>query len=588
MRSNSYIKKSLVFLFLVVPLTLKSSDAHAAKNNFFQKMISSFVSAFNGDVKAASAKLKDAPFVEAQVSPQSQVQTTVNELKVTIEPVDVPPSTPSPATKSPGEQFIANMQDFIKSANASSYGSLDLRKGSQISLDLVDKVNTDSHTEIITEYTEKGLTFHLRYDDVAVKNPQLLLKDFAILSKISTLGQLSFSSSNYFLGDPSHQVKSEIESPHAIAELLTNAREGSVTANARWLKLQILILKDVYVKSDLLQALGVEPDYLSTVTEKLKSQLPEAELAAERYAKKQQKILDQWKIQTKTLDSLEDMQSKLDDLILNNDRKGVRQMLESYLPWTVMEPVEAKTWKIWLEAIEHPDQAKSTVAFRGLKYDTDKIQRRQTAQGEVFGFMSTVLTKNQGNYTRRLRSLSTNRQKNGDIGLQVKNSTIMSVKIADQMTAHAKNPVASSFISFTYDPRVAYRFMGQNQQKVIKNEPVSVPYGGILVVKVDSRRMVPNIPSMYSNEIELLAPLIIFPDEVVAYKEGNFDHIYTFEKFVTEISQKTGINFSSWRNEKNSTEMNLQERYNKEGFTFLKEITDLRSTTKSCGNVFSL
>jgi hypothetical protein len=87
-----------------------------------------------------------------------------------------------------------------------------------------------------------------------------------------------------------------------------------------------------------------------------------------------------------------------------------------------------------------------TVAFRGLKYDTDKIQRRQTSQGEIFGFMSTVLTKNQGSYNRRLRFLSTNRLKNGDIGVVQKNSVIPSVMVTDQITAHARNPQASSFI----------------------------------------------------------------------------------------------------------------------------------------------
>lgn len=175
--------------------------------------------------------------------------------------------------------------------------------------------------------------------------------------------------------------------------------------------------------------------------------------------------------------------------------------------------------KKWLEAIEHPDWTKTTLAFRGVDYSTDKTQRRQTPQGEIFGFMSTMLTANQGSYTRRLRSLSTNRINNGDLSVGAIHKLPPSVGIVNQMIQHASDPRASSFISFTYmigtanvysaATRFVRRSNGTNKE---------VPNGGFLAVQMDSRRLFSNIASQFNSEMELLAPLIVFPDEVLVYK----------------------------------------------------------------------
>lgn len=487
--------------------------------------------------------------------------------------------------------FLQKVLIDIQKSSVSNFDLTSLRKSSTVMAEKEMSVHTDSHTEIVNEYTEKGLVFKLRYDDVALKNPQVLIKDLAVLSVITSSSGNEINNS-YFRGKKDAQLTAELDSPHAMAELLANVREGSPTAKARWLKIQDAILKNVGLKPQGIQDLQVSSNVMQEIRESLNVQLTKAEALAKQHERKQAKALSQWKSETGALDKLEAMQEKLDDLIMKNDRKGVRMMLEAYLPWAVMEPVEANTWKIWLEAIENPDVKNTTVAFRGLKYDTDKIQRRKTSQGEIYGFMSTVLTKNQGSYTRRLRSLTTNREKNGDLGFKAqknmkeKSYETMSVKITDQMTAHARNPVASSFISFTYDPGVARRFMGDNITKNINGEKVSTPYGGILVVNMDSRRVVPNIPSMFSNEIELLAPLIVFPDEVVAYKEGSFDQKYTYQMFIEDISKKTGIDFMAWSSAKNSNDVTLRQRYNSEGHAFLGRMTNLSSNAKSCSKVF--
>ncbi|WP_374073238.1 hypothetical protein [Bdellovibrio bacteriovorus] len=551
MRNRPFVKRTLPCLAVVLAVTMQAAPAHAG---LFDKIISAASAILNKSAQTQTQPLK---------SGVTGAQATVKTENFSVE-----------------KHFI----EKVVTETQAGYGS-DLRKNSKAVAEKVNSVATETHTEIIPEYTEKGLNFRLAYDETAVQNPKLLVKDLALVRMLTSTSQY-WSGSSIFEGTINDKLRAEVESPHAIAELITNVREGSPTAKARWNTLQAELLENVSLKTNVLQEMGLSSNVIYDIREELKAQAPALDEAAAQHARKQQKALDKWKSETGALDKMEAMQDKLDDLILKNDRKGVRQMLEAYLPWSVMEPVEANTWKIWLEAIEHPDASKTTVAFRGLKYDTDKIQRKQTANGEVYGFMSTVLTKNQGSYTRRLRSLSTNREKNGDIGFKVHGENIRSTKITDQMTAHARNPVASSFISFTYDPSVAHRFMGQNVTKQVKGENVSVPYGGLLVVKMDSRRMIPNVPSMYSNEIELLAPLIVFPDEVVKYKEGSFTNEYSFANFVKEISDRTGINFTNWSTAADANNEGLRERYNREGHEFLKQMTEVNLKAMSCSKVF--
>jgi hypothetical protein len=141
----------------------------------------------------------------------------------------------------------------------------------------------------------------------------------------------------------------EIESPHALAELLTNMRLGSPTAKARWVKLQSLILEKAQLSKFYEQRLGYDSNFLTHQKSVLDAQLPRLTEEAIKHLRKQQKALDLWRSNTGALDKFEDRQEKLDDLILKNDRAGLRKMLEAYLPWAVMEPVEANTWRIWLD-----------------------------------------------------------------------------------------------------------------------------------------------------------------------------------------------------------------------------------------------
>lgn len=464
--------------------------------------------------------------------------------------------------------------------------NVSLRKAAFFETEKVNLVNTESHVEIVPEYSSSGLKLKLRYDSMALSNPEMAMKDIIVYMVLSSYKD-GFLYSKLLSGNLPYTLIGELDSPHIVAELITNARMGSPTARARWGKIQESILSAIKLNASLIEKFNLRPDIVEYSRTKLSTQVLQWTEEAKIYAKKQQKALDRWKTDTGILDKYEAMNEKLNDLILKNDRKGVRQLLEAYLPWAVMEPVETQSWKLWLEAIEFPDKNNSLIAFRGLKYDTDKIQRKLVGNSEVFGFMSTVLTKNQGNYTRRLRSLSTNREKIGDKGYKPNGEQVLSVKITDQMTSHSRSPVASNFLSFTFSPSVANSFVGENKVKFVDGKNVSTPYGGLLAIKIDARRIVPNIVSMYGGEVELLVPLIIFPDEVLLYNEGSFTQEFTFKNYLEKIKEKTGIDYTLWTEVVDANNMNLKSQYSSRGYLFLGQIMNLDSRVKRCESVFA-
>jgi hypothetical protein len=234
---------------------------------------------------------------------------------------------------------------------------------------------------------------------------------------------------------------------------------------------------------------------------------------------KNKRTWETWKKESKALDILDNSNPKLDDLIRNNDRAGVRKLVEAYLPWTMMEPFESAAWRSWLDAIETKATAEnSQILLRGVSYDTDIPFRN--SQGGV-GFMSTVLTKNQGNYTRRLRSLAVRRiappLRNSEKDPILAKSPV--VTIAKQLSDHVIEPVGSSFLSFTLAPKIAFFYRGGFNQEKNRSK------GGFLAVRVPTSRTIPNGLSPAAMEVEMLLPLIVFPEDVVFYKETTAESV---------------------------------------------------------------
>jgi hypothetical protein len=237
--------------------------------------------------------------------------------------------------------------------------------------------------------------------------------------------------------------------------------------------------------------------------------------------------------------ALEREPQKLNDLVKANDRAGVAKILETYLSLETMEPLEREMWREWLESIRHPNPGNRRLLFRGID-ENDFIQKvvDQKGQETGYGFFSTMLTKNQGNYTRRLRSFSTMRMKLANpiyLGLAASGnvsevSPIKSTpKVTEIMINHSKNPTGSPFMSFTLSPSLAHSW--------------SEPGGGFLVAQIDARRVLPNVNSLFSYEVEMLVPMIVFPDEVVHYEKIPENQPFSaarLDNLLERASQKLG------------------------------------------------
>lgn len=458
----------------------------------------------------------------------------------------------SAAAQATAEKTLQGLKSFVQ-----FYNENDKLQKEHNDLTLEERSQLSEATKIVTEITPEGVRYKLLYNKEFLNQPELFAQDLVVLNSAK-----SNLKNNY----------------HTFHEAHYNAERGSIPAKLVVALYQIDALSGHQYFAQPLTYLGADtnPDLkikiLTVLDEALDKAVAERPLLLEKATldmKARYKALEKWRQETQILDRYEAQTDKLNDLLLKNDRRGIRKTLEAYLPWQVMDAYETNIWKMWLEAIEYPDTKNTTLAFRGIDYKTDKIQRQVVpGHGEKFAFMSTVLTKNQGSYTRRLRSITTMREKNGKISPQ-----IPAMFFSSMMKAHSGNPHGSSFLSFTYSPEVASGFIGNDKSP-------GVPGGGLLTVKMDKRRLLPNLVSGFAHEIELLAPLVVFPDEVVKYHEGKVDVLSStkIETYLKEVQELTGFDHA------NDVKENFR-KFHKLGWEIFGQANQ-RSESLVCSGIF--
>lgn len=380
---------------------------------------------------------------------------------------------------------------------------------------LVDKLPDGALAHIVPELESDGkLSIHLKITPEGIKKPAVVMEEIIHLEQITNT--MSIAEGRFYT----------FQHPFQWAETVANARSGSKPA----------ILKLAGVEKEAAEAAqkaiisftsnGIIPkaqmlemdNYLKARLESSEARLIELTKAARPEIRAQNQA---WAKAKTVFDQIEASDVKFNELVAKNDRKGVREMISKYLPWDIMEPSEKIAWTEWLEALEKPDKSKLTLTFRGL--EDDYIFR--TPKGEPF-FMSTVMTKNQGSYTRRLRSLSTLRDKFGTslirktdpfVPLASEGPTTLSMLFKN----HSIEAKGSPFLS-TSNENVARRFGTRRRAAFL----------------IDDRRLVPNVVSGFSNEEEKLVPLVVFPDEVVHFEESA--NVIDKDKFIKAVEGKVG------------------------------------------------
>lgn len=210
---------------------------------------------------------------------------------------------------------------------------------------------------------------------------------------------------------------------------------------------------------------------------------------------------------------------QLKELIAANKRTEVADLLEKYLPREQMAPMELHYWNEMLEAIRNPAELKDRVlVYRGL--DGDRMYKGVDDQGF---FMSSLLTKNQGSWNRRLRSL----QAMNDKYIGVNNGTnsnqySRNFRISTFFKQHSREPRGSPFLSYSTDINIARDFGNQMSAAFL----------------VDKRTLLFNSTSALTFEVEFLGPLFTFPDEVVDVYEASAHGPISIEGLEQRVDDK--------------------------------------------------
>lgn len=352
--------------------------------------------------------------------------------------------------------------------------------------------------------------------------------------------------------------------PYEWAETVANARAGSPLARENLARLEVEAqhaLKDYAEMAH--EGNYFHADDLAKIEEYQKARLAHAEkiyLGVSKDAKKKLKEREQAFAQMKErFNELEKADKKFDDYVKANDRAKVKELLDTYLPWDVMEPSEKHAWRKWVDAIVDVDPDNKMVVFRGLNED---VLQRGNPKGP--GIFSSILSKNQGNYTRRLRSLTTMRERFGSNDFKVSPYGDPKAKSAPSLLTmmhnHANDPKGSPFLS-TSNHGVASGF-GQNSR---------------VALSIDKKRLVTNAMAFkFLGEREVLVPLVTFPDEVVYFEEhksknDNFwESRINDEEFLAKVEEKLGRPLTEF--EKSGTGWGNNDDFIKDGYRDIRAL----------------
>ncbi|MBC7539774.1 MAG: hypothetical protein H7281_13215 [Bacteriovorax sp.] len=390
---------------------------------------------------------------------------------------------------SAGKDYRKTILDFIKTTShfRGTYGT-----GNEVTVDFVEDTTLPKGVAYFPEFQVKDNSYK-----IVVLHSKEATSDAVASSELLNFLRI-LREENYFMSHFSafEMYYNAIEQDPIAAQNWAKIREASANMETNVAEFSEPTIKDA------LKTRGVEwskekDDYLEMAQKELKHQ---KKLDLERRT-----VID-------ALDkAAEDHQFK--NLIAKNDRIGVSELLKKYLPWEQMAPFEKRYWETYLDTIVHPLPMDQRVfIYRGINddfiysaYKGGKEIEKETAQkeGDVF-VMSTIITKNQGTWNRRLRSLTAMNEKFIGTNEILKSEFTKSARVITMFVNHSKNPQGSPFLSFTPKFGVAQIFGGQKMS----------------AYALDPRLLSFNFASKYKNEVEFLLPLMAFPEDVVGFYDS--------------------------------------------------------------------
>ena len=219
------------------------------------------------------------------------------------------------------------------------------------------------------------------------------------------------------------------------------------------------------------------------------------------------------------------------NLVAKNDRKGAADLLRSYLPWEEMPPFEKVFWETHLTVMADPLPLEDRVLiYRGI--DDDVVQmpqingkvltKEEAIKEQKMFLMSTMMTKNQGTWNRRLRSLTAMYEKFMGTDNTGSSEYTSATRITNMFKKHAAEPKGSPFLSYTPKLHVSQIF-GTNKNTAYFLDP---------------RLLYFNMTSGFKSEIEFLLPVASFPDDLAAVYDHEVHGVQSEEFFKKMAIQK--------------------------------------------------
>ncbi len=375
---------------------------------------------------------------------------------------------------------------------------------------MVDDLPAGRLAQITPVFSEtEGIVLEVRMTHEGWSKPLVILEELAHLNQITP---------DSYNSNP----KSFFKHPLYFASVSQGAIKGSKRSESQLLAAEVHVQENMRAILSSRGELSSEAaSYLDARSEHAAKNLQAIQKAVKAENKVRKNFAAQWKGLQKNLEAAAD---KLDDYIARNDRAKVSELISSFLPWEDMEPTEISAWKTWIDAIKRPASQVSaqnkTLLFRGLEGDNI----RRSTDGGWF-LMSSMLNKNQGNYTRRLRSLKTYRDKlNG----KARKSIPFEVgSLVNSLKGHSHEPLGSPFISSSV-LSIANNFKGYGDESAIA------------ALHMPNDRFFGNLVSDY-REFEKLIPLIVFPDEIIHVAQGTEE----VADFKDDVKAKLGRNIET-------------------------------------------
>ena len=320
-------------------------------------------------------------------------------------------------------------------------------------------------------------------------------------------------------------VSEKFISPYSLFELYYNGKGGDFLSLQTVAKIRLETLLDV-------NGYNLDEGAVNTVKaeniqswKKINDQFDREERIYNKNIKSQEEIR---KSVMDALDKASD-DGQFRNLVAKNDRKGAAALLRKYLPWEHMPPFEKLFWENHLTIMADPLPLEDRIMiYRGINDDIiqvaqvggKELTREEATREQKMFLMSTMMTKNQGTWNRRLRSLTAMYEKFMGTDNSGSSEFTKSARITTMFVKHSADPKGSPFLSYTPKFDTAHSFGSQKNTMYF----------------IDPRMMYFNYASSYANEVEFLLPIMSFPEDLAAiydvkiHPEVKYDGIKAFMK----------------------------------------------------------